>query len=128
MAFDPYSPLPRKTEFDIRATGAGDASPTRLRAALVLGACGAFVVYAVTDSWWLGAWPLCLALFALHGISSQYQYTLDLRHDAAPRVRQALHLSRLTLKLLWAATALAGITFLLGTSLEWEWVMELIER
>ncbi|HKG90461.1 MAG TPA: hypothetical protein VKA84_01140 [Gemmatimonadaceae bacterium] len=128
MAFDPYRPLPRKTEFDIRASGAGDASPSRLRAALVLGALGACIVYALTDSWWLGAWPLCLAIFALHGLSSQFQYELDLRHDAAPVVRRVLHLSRVSLKILWAVTALAGLTLLLGTTLEWEWVMELLGR
>ena len=128
MSFDPYRPLPRRTEFDIRASGAGEASPARLRAALALGAAGALLAYTLTDAWWLGAWPLCLAIFALHGLSSQYQYLLDLRHDAAPRMRLALHVSRVTLALLWVATFLAGLTLLVGTTLEWVWLMELLGR
>ena len=128
MSFDRLDPLPRRTVFDIRASGAGDASPGRLRGALAFGLASAALCFLFADAWWLGAWPLCLAIFALHALTSHFEYALDLEHDPAPRTRLALHLARLTLKALWIATAAVGLIFLLGTTLEWVWVLELLER
>src|SRR5688572_13750960 len=51
MPFDPRNPLPRNTLRAIRATGPGQASPERLRAAAVGGVVAAVALYALLDDW-----------------------------------------------------------------------------
>ena len=128
MPFDPRNPLPRNTLRLIRATGPGQASPERLRAAAIGGFVAAVALYALLDDWWLAGVPLALSAFGCYGISLQATQSLDAAHREAPERRLALRLARVAAVAIGTLAWSLALILALGTAFEWEPLMDLLGR
>ena len=127
MTFDPKNPIPRRTLFEIEATGVGQASNSRLWAALAIGVVLALALFIVTDAWWLGCWPLALAAFALFGVAAKATQALDIRHAEEPVRRTVLRLIQVAAVTIGTLSVLVGAVVLTGMTLEWEWLIAVVE-
>ena len=121
--FDPADPLPSKTVHMVRCTGVGQASPLRLRVCLAVAMALAVYFLLLSPSWWLSPWPLCLAAFSGWGLATKRVQALDIAHDPAPTLRAVLYASQGAAITLGVASALVGLTILIGTAMRWEWVL-----
>ena len=128
MPFDPLRPLPRHTLRVIRATGPGQASPARLRAAAIGGIVAAVALYALLDDWWLAGVPLALCAFGCYGLSLQATQALDIAHERARNRRRALRMIRVAAVTIGAVAWSLALLLALGTAFEWEPVMDLLGR
>ncbi len=126
MAFDPSNPLPRRTLFDIAATGPGQASASRLWASFGVAALAAAGLFLFARYWWLGFWPTCLASFALWGIAAKATHALDVRHAEESTKRLFLRLLRTGAIALGTASLALAVVLLVGTTLEWGWLMDAV--
>lgn len=128
MAFDPDAPIPRKTLFEQRATGAGQASSGRLVGTLLIAVLAAVLIFGFAPAWWLGFFPLVVAAFAMWGLSAKATQRLDIAHDFSASQRTLLRYVRVAAVGIGVGSALLGSTILLGTTLEWDWLMEMLGR
>lgn len=128
MAFDPEAPIPRKTVFEQQATGAGQASYSRLLPTLVLSVIAAALIFLFASAWWLGFFPLVVAAFAMWGVSAKATQQLDITHDPSITRRELLRYGRVAAVGLGVGSALLGSILLLGTTLEWDWLLEILGR
>jgi hypothetical protein len=128
LPFDPRNPLPRNTLRAIRATGPGQASPERLRAAAVGGFVAAAALYALLDDWWLAGVPLALCAFGCYGLALQATHALDIAHAPAPARRGALRLVRVAAITVGTVAWTIALLMALGTTVEWEPLMDALGR
>ena len=128
MPFDPRNPLPRPTIRAIRASGPGRASPVRLRMAAVGGCVAAVALYALLADWWLAGVPLALGAFGCYGLALQATHALDIAHAPAPRRRRALRLVRVAAITVGAVAWTIALLMAVGTTVEWEPLMDALGR
>jgi hypothetical protein len=128
LPFDPRNPLPRPTIRAIRASGPGQASPARLRLAAVGGGVAAVGLYALLDDWWLAGVPLALCAFGCYGLALQATHALDIAHARAPARRGALRLVRVAAVTVGVAAWTIALLMALGTTVEWEPLMDALGR
>jgi hypothetical protein len=121
--FDPAHPLPSKTVHMVRITGVGQASPARLRVCLLAAIALSLYFLLLSGSWWLGPWPLCLAAFSGWGLATKRVQSLDINHAEAPTLRAVLYATQGAAITLGVASALVGLTVLVGSAMRWQWVV-----
>ncbi len=127
MVFDPSAPISRRTLFELKSSGAAHASYRRLVTTLVLALLAAVLGFTFLHDWWFGFFPLVLVSFTLFGISEKESQQLDIEHHPSAPRRSVLRLVRIAAIGLGAASLLLGVTMVLGTALEWDWMLDLLE-
>jgi hypothetical protein len=120
--FNPADPLGRRTLYEILATGAGQAHPTRLAAAAGGGLAGAIAIALLVPRWWPAAMPfVCVGAFGAWGLASQKLDELDLKHEPAGRLRLILRASRTAVAVVGTIAGLVGVTVLFLIALGPSW-------
>lgn len=127
MAFDPSAPISRRTLFELKSTGAAHASYSRLVTTLVLALLAGVLAFVFLNDWWFGFFPLVLASFTLFGISEKEAQQLDIEHHPSASRRTVLRLVRVAAMAFGVASLLLGLMMVLGTALEWDWMLDLLE-
>ncbi len=124
--FDPANPLPRKTPYNILATGAGQASYARLGVGLAVGLSAALLFFIVGPLW-VGAWAIALASFAAWGLAAKTLNALDIRRLEARRERVVLRVVQGAAVIFGIVSVFAGLLLLAGIALGWRWMLGLGE-